>query len=274
MLTLTLAAAALAPLALPQDKGGQGGGYRPPMRHLLANFSFDKLDGDKNETITKAEVTQATFAWLDRNDDKSLDRNELTRLPATKSPGQLARDQEKERKEKRDSEKEKKPEKKPEKKEGRTPESKPADDAAKGDPAKEHLERMDANKDGKVSQAEFQLPEGWFAQVDADGDGNISKDEFLGKSQRSGNRLRDLLDKSPEDAFAELDADRDGKLTEKELGLPAKAFERTDKDGDGSVSKSELADALERMRKGGDRKDGEKKGEKEKPEPPGERPPG
>lgn len=291
MLQITLAAFALVPM--PQGKGGAA---MNPMRQLLGSFSFDKLDANKDVFLSPDEVTQATFDWLDRNHDKSLDLGELAKLPAERSAGQTARENEQDRKDKKEQEKDK--EKDKEKEKGRDADKKkggePKDEGASGNPAKDHLARMDANKDGKVSRAEFSLPEGWWNQVDADRDGRISKDEFLNKAKRDEKDAKkkgiQLANMTPEEAFAELDANQDGMVSADEWSMNPGLFEKVDADGDGSLSKEEVAKAVAALKQmlkgrgaegGGDAGDGgetakkKKGGKSQKPaEPkPGEDPP-
>ncbi|HKE02068.1 MAG TPA: EF-hand domain-containing protein, partial [Planctomycetota bacterium] len=176
-------------LAVPlQGKGGAQGPL-PPARQLLANFSFEKLDADKDGFVSVAELTTAVFQWLDKDGHKALDRNDLAKLPPEKSPARVAAERDRDRKEKKEN---------GNGKETESPASKPADGA---DAAKAHLERMDKNHDGKITADEFSLPAAWIAQLDRNHDGKISKEEFEAKDgmgpRGGGGKLRDLLSKSP-----------------------------------------------------------------------------
>lgn len=259
--TITLSALALLPSASMQGKGGGQGAALPPARQLFANFSFTKLDADKDGGITAEELTRATFAWLDRNDDAHLDRNELARLPGEKSSREESRERDEERRVRREKEKEKdaapasKPSSRPARRDAeRADDAKEAKDSKdakeSGDAAKAHLERCDADKDGKVARAEFALPEAWFTRADVDSDGKISQDEFLGKASRdNGKGMRAIAGKSPADALLQLDANRDGSISAEEWSGNPKVFERADENGDGSLSKDELTKIFERMKK-------------------------
>ena len=214
-----------------QGKGGGKGGNLPPVRQLFASLSFDKLDTNKDGFVTEEELTKETFAWLDRDHDKSLDRNDLAKLPAPRHAPP------------------------PREKDAAPPASKPAKEKEKetdesGDPAKAYLEDLDADKNGKVSLAEFHLPGGWFKTADVDGDGKISKDEFLGKTtEKAKKSIRDLMNKSADEVFGELDTNKDGKIGADEWMLSAKGFEQLDANGDGSLSKEELVKGMEALKK-------------------------
>jgi len=112
-----------------------------------------------------------------------------------------------------------------------------------GRPSVEKLmERLDANKDGKLEKEE--LPEriaGKLMKADADGDGAITKDELVQARQKLGGQMADRL-------FDRFDANKDGQLTKDEL--PERAAERimkADADNDGAVTKEELQAAREKL---------------------------
>ena len=137
------------------------------------------------------------------------------------------------------------------------------------------FERLDANKDGKLTKDE--LPERAterIMQADADGDGIVTKAEFAaarekmggqrgeGQGEGGGRDQRGAQGQGGPDAgafFDRLDANKDGKLTKDEL--PERAAERimqADADGDGAVTKAEFAVAREKM--GGQRGEGQGEG--------------
>jgi hypothetical protein len=96
----------------------------------------------------------------------------------------------------------------------------------------------DANKDGRISRAEFVAArQARFARFDRNGDGAISRDDFarlLRFRPEAGARIEAIL--------GEADANHDGKVTRAEMaGAPTLVFDRADTNQDGIVDKAELA---------------------------------
>lgn len=110
--------------------------------------------------------------------------------------------------------------------------------------------KMDADKDGKISLAEFKTiehpggnPEKLFKLKDADKDGSLTKEELCSKGMMHENRPMMRC----EDNFAKMDTDKDGKLSLAEFkagehpgGDPEKLFKSRDADKDGFLTKEEL----------------------------------
>ncbi len=159
------------------------------------------------------------------------------------------------------------------------------------------FEKLDANKDGKISKEEFkkitelgqgklkdraELLDKVFARLDANGDGSLSPEEFgkfgaavkrfaAGAEQAPGGLL--AAAKDPEATFKRLDADKDGKLSKdefkkliEEAKLPKlkerqdQIFTRLDADGNGSLSLGEFKKLGELAQKLGQKiKKGDKK---------------
>lgn len=116
------------------------------------------------------------------------------------------------------------------------------------------LEAMDADKDGKVTEAEidaFQAAR--IAAADADGDGLMSASEL------SAMHLAQMSERAEAMAarmIEEFDADGDGKLSGAEMAarpMPARMFGRIDTDNDGAITQEEVDAAMEKMegRRGG-----------------------
>ena len=95
---------------------------------------------------------------------------------------------------------------------------------------------VDQNNDGTIAADEAAAwHEANFEQMDEDGDGMVSKGEFLAGGMHQGRGARHF---SRRDArFAEIDADKDGNITLAEYIDDTKArFAAADTDGDGKVS--------------------------------------
>lgn len=102
----------------------------------------------------------------------------------------------------------------------------------RGDFSQRILQRVDGDRDGKISKAEFDA-EGTklFARLDDNGDGKIASDEMPQRHwAKFGGRM-----------FDRMDADGDGKVTKAEFQAAGdKMFQRMDKNGDGTIEKSEM----------------------------------
>jgi Ca2+-binding EF-hand superfamily protein len=151
---------------------------------------------------------------------------------------------------------------------------------APGEPGR-FFERLDANKDGKVTVDEApeqfrERIEALLKRADKDGDGAVTREEFRaagppdrkppgapgkGDDRRPDRPARDA-DKPDGDAakgprrpaglFQVLDADGDGQLSSAELDGAADALRKLDADGDGTVAIAEVV-KLQPMRKKGNK---------------------
>ena len=111
----------------------------------------------------------------------------------------------------------------------------------------EGILHLDADGDGRVSQAEFNPPEsrrgrGGLERADTDGDGAVSRQEMLDAlaeaSEEHQQRMIEIFDRT--------DADGNGVVTREEL--TAQMFARIDGDGDGFVTQDEARAARAAMR--------------------------
>lgn len=105
-------------------------------------------------------------------------------------------------------------------------------DKKHGDFAQHILGRVDTDKDGKISKAEFDA-EGakMFAKLDENGDGKIADSEM---PQRHAAKFGGKM-------FDRMDADNDGKVTKAEFQAAGEQmFQRMDKNGDGVIEKGEM----------------------------------
>jgi Ca2+-binding EF-hand superfamily protein len=110
------------------------------------------------------------------------------------------------------------------------------------------LDRLDTDKDGKISKAEFAAQSAErFARMDANGDGKIDATE-RSVAAEGGRRAGRGMDR--------LDADGDGVITRAEYDArTGQRFARLDTNGDGFIDAAERQTAMSRMgrgRSGGD----------------------
>jgi Ca2+-binding EF-hand superfamily protein len=104
------------------------------------------------------------------------------------------------------------------------------------------LEHKDADKDGRLTKAEAQMPERWFAKVDANNDGVLSKEELAAGPRRAGKAGADAARGGRHGGmFAHLDLNKDGKVDKAEVQqAAAEMLKRLDKNADGTLSADEL----------------------------------
>jgi Ca2+-binding EF-hand superfamily protein len=87
---------------------------------------------------------------------------------------------------------------------------------------------LDKNGDGKLSRDEFAGPPGLFGRLDADGDGTISKDEAARAPAGPGGALF-------ADRIRAMDKNGDGKVSRDEFIGPPQLFDRLDTNKDGAI---------------------------------------
>ncbi|MFW8594873.1 EF-hand domain-containing protein [Cribrihabitans neustonicus] len=120
------------------------------------------------------------------------------------------------------------------------------------------FEEIDADGNGEITKAEMQaLKQAHFAKADTDGDGKLTLAEMQAQA-------REMADARAARMLERFDSDGDGALTEAELPSPPRAgrmFGRADKDNSGGLSKAEFDAARERHadRPGGGHKPGQGK---------------
>lgn len=110
------------------------------------------------------------------------------------------------------------------------------------------FETLDADGSGEITIEDFELLKNQrFAEIDTNGDGSVSKDEFSAHAQvRAAERAEEM--------FARLDADGDGTLSRDVLesrmggrGPGDKMLSRFDTDNSGGVSAEEFEAAKAKM---------------------------
>lgn len=111
------------------------------------------------------------------------------------------------------------------------------------------FDAVDADKDGKVTKAEFDaFRASQAAAIDTDQDGKVTVEEMTAAhlvrmSERATTMAAEMVE--------QLDTDGDGALSADEMAArpaPARLFDRADADGDGAVSKAEFDAAGDRMK--------------------------
>lgn len=190
---------------------------------LNAEQLFARLDQNKDEKITKEELNERT-QWL-----LSADANEDGEITLAEAQASLERMRERGR--------------------------------FRFDP-EQTFTRLDENQDGKLQKDELRGPfAAGLADLDADNDGEITKQEFLARADRIRERLAQAF-RMPtvDEMFTQYDANQDGKLVKDELPERTADFVlRADRDNDGAVTKEELQAARERIQQQReDREEGER----------------
>ncbi len=109
-----------------------------------------------------------------------------------------------------------------------------------GRPGKRHMSSEDRAAMREAVEAEV------FAILDADGDGNISTEEFSARSNRETHKLA-----RKRVMFARLDANEDGLLSTDEMPGPHRRLAEADTDGDGQVTREEMRSARQARRSQG-----------------------
>ena len=98
--------------------------------------------------------------------------------------------------------------------------------------AEMRLQAMDANKDGKVSQEEWKGPAEMFGKADKDADGFVTLEELVASMPNPKEKILGKL--------KEMDADGDGAISQEEWKGKPEMFGRLDKNGDGQITSDEM----------------------------------
>lgn len=99
----------------------------------------------------------------------------------------------------------------------------------------EMLERFDANKDGKIDEAEFKAGRAeMFKKFDTSGTGKVTLAQFQEGVERLREERRQAMAKR---RFERMDANKDGAVSQAEFDAMAqRMFDRMDRDEDGFLS--------------------------------------
>jgi Ca2+-binding EF-hand superfamily protein len=106
-----------------------------------------------------------------------------------------------------------------------------------------HFEKMDTDKDGKVTKAEWTAKhEAKFAKADANNDGVVTLEELksLHKDKKHNDKKNKKGDRK-ERRFNRMDVNKDGKIDKEEwLKKDSDMFSKIDANADGSITKEEM----------------------------------
>lgn len=114
------------------------------------------------------------------------------------------------------------------------------------------FEQLDADGNGEISKEEFDARHSaWIKAVDANGDGMLQKEELEAHVM---DQVQAMVEKKSELMFNRLDSDGDGAVSDVELQEKMgksrnddRMFNRLDSDDSGSVSAEEFESALSKM---------------------------
>ncbi len=196
-----------------------------------ARAAIAARDGDRDGRLDAKELGagDAIFKLLDRNRDGYLDPRELAPPPRPEprdGPGGWGMGPGPEGREEgpghgaRDGE-------------GR---HRPDDGSGRGRHLFERIREMDADGDGNITKAEWKGPEELFARLDRNADGTVAREEIAEIAERMGG----WRGKAGDTLLRRADKDQDGRISREEWPLPAEQFDRFDADRDGFVSAEEM----------------------------------
>lgn len=134
------------------------------------------------------------------------------------------------------------------------------------------IQKMDQNKDGKITREEFQGPQLLFKSLDRDGDGVVTSNE-LNRVAPDANAPKPTPEsakeiKQPEkprndpspaapkgngdrlERLKKMDKNQDGTITRAEFDGPPALFSRIDSDDNGKITQDEIKAAVKKLRDG------------------------
>jgi Ca2+-binding EF-hand superfamily protein len=93
------------------------------------------------------------------------------------------------------------------------------------------FDSLDHNRDGVLTRDEWHFDAESFRRADANSDGRVVRNEFLGTD----------ADDDRADRFVDLDQNRDGRVDRNEWHGSARAFDALDRNGNGVLTRDEIA---------------------------------
>ena len=106
---------------------------------------------------------------------------------------------------------------------------------------------LDADGDGQLTEEELaSAHQVWLASKDADGDGMLSQEEL---NAAIAERIMAMAESQTARMIERMDDDGDGMISAEEIGdgrNPGKAFSRLDSDDDGMISEEEFSQMMNR----------------------------
>ena len=109
------------------------------------------------------------------------------------------------------------------------------------------LERFDKDNDGNISEAEFEGPDRVFGFLDKNGDGVITEDEGKQAGGGPGGRQTQDAAARFGKMLENWDADGDGQISKDEYKGRPENFARLDGDGDTFITEQEFVDGMAQM---------------------------
>jgi len=100
--------------------------------------------------------------------------------------------------------------------------------------------QFDRNQDNRITRGEWQFDRDSFNRADDNGDGIVTRQEFLRAGQEAGTVGTSELYDWSDTRFDELDRNRDNRITRAEWQFDRDSFVRADYNGDGIVSRREF----------------------------------